>query len=94
MFLQLLLKLGQRFSDNTRDLAGQVVKNSSGRLDLTRKLEHDEYSVSCVASAGGWERTGPHSFLLRLGAEADLMAERTVSLRSESRPEIWQSIDS
>lgn len=41
-----------------------VVYRSHGRLDIARKLEYDEYSVSCVASVGAWQRTGPHSFVL------------------------------
>ena len=43
---------------------------AGARLDLARRLEHDEYSVSCVASAGVWRRTGPHSFVLALPAAA------------------------
>ena len=39
-------------------------------------------------------RTGTMAISENTAAEAELMAERTVSLRSESRPEIWQSIDS
>ena len=55
---------------------------SGSRLDLARKLDFDEYSVSCVASSGSWVRTGPHAFALSLpgssaAAEQD---ERTVSV--------------
>jgi hypothetical protein len=58
-----------------------VVDSGSGsRLDVSRKLEHDEYSVSCEASEGVWERTGPHSFVLSLAAGGDGAAERTVAV--------------
>lgn len=58
-----------------------IVKAAAGRLDLSRKLEHDEYSVSCKASAGAWQRTGLHSFVLALPPDDRQQdAERTVAV--------------
>jgi hypothetical protein len=39
---------------------------AAGLAQVARKLEFDEYSVSCVTSAGKWKRSGPHSFVLDL----------------------------
>lgn len=58
------------------------VAQRGSRLDLTRKLEYDEYSVSCTASHGEWQRRGPHSFVLSLPAPAinSSQGERTLSV--------------
>ena len=57
------------------------VSSSGGRLDLSRKLEYDEYSVSCVASVGEWQRTGPHAFVLTLPPATESMDHtRTISV--------------
>eukprot|EP01043_Picozoa_sp_COSAG02_P033973 COSAG02_NODE_2349_length_9084_cov_12.922315_7_plen_745_part_00 len=60
-----------------------TIKSNGSRLDVARKLEFDEYSVSCTSTAGTWKRTGPHSFVLdlpALGSERLAEVERTVSV--------------